>query len=320
MQDKIKTTEKLSMYIQGFRPHFSRSILIQWFVFLILATLSLFFFSDALDKIYFSNSLTNTGLFLNGFILVLFGLGMVRFISVLLRYQGEEKALKQFTSNVAQRRGNLLQAVPAASIIAQRFETLQTMATSQVEINHAALASTLMASESTRTGLLRFVQNTLILCGVFGTIVSLSIALFGASSLLESSVSSSGMGMVIHGMSTALSTTMTAIVCYLAFAYFNGALQNVQTNFLTAVEQLTTTHLVPTLQVTPNSVDRQLASLLRAMALLVQEMQQNEQAIPGLLEKITELADKQTQQHEQSLENMATIEGVLRQGFRLPQA
>ncbi|MDQ6953106.1 MAG: hypothetical protein Q9M15_06245 [Mariprofundaceae bacterium] len=308
------------MHIQGFRPHFSRSIMIQWFIFLIISTLLFFFFNADLEKMYLSNSQTNTGLFLNGLILVLFGLGMVRFISVLLRYQGEEKALKQFAKNIHDADDNLLNHVAPNSIIAQRFETLQGMATSQVEINHSALASTLIASESTHTGLLRFVQNTLILCGVFGTIVSLSIALFGASSLLESSVSSSGMGMVIHGMSTALSTTMTAILCYLSFAYFNGALQHVQTNFLSAVEHLTTTRLIPSLQITPNSIDRQLASLLRAMALLVQEMQQNEQAIPELLQKINELSQTQTKQHEQSFDNMTQIQDILRQGFRLPQA
>ncbi len=308
------------MHIQGFRPHFSRSILIQWFIFLIISTLLFFVFSSGLEKIYLSNNHTNTGLFLNGLILVLFTLGMIRFITVLMRYQGEEKALKTFANNIHKDIKNPLEGVDSKSIIAQRFETLQSMATSHVEINHQALASTLMASESTHTGLLRFVQNTLILCGVFGTIVSLSIALFGASNLLESSVSSSGMGMVIHGMSTALSTTMTAIVCYLSFAYFNGALQHVQTNFFSAVEHLTTTRLIPTLQITPNTIDRQLASLLRAMALLVQEMHQNEQAIPDLLKKITELEHIQTQQHAQSLENMTQIQDVLRQGFRLPHA
>jgi len=308
------------MHIQGFRPHFSRSILIQWCIFLIASAALLFLFSADLEKIYLSNSQTNTGLFLNGLILVLFSLGILRFIYVLLHYQKEEKALHQFAQNLEEGKEDPLEDVAETSIISQRFETIQGMAASQFEINHQALASTLIASESTRTGLLRFVQNTLILCGVFGTIVSLSIALFGASSLLESSVSSSGMGMVIHGMSTALSTTMTAIVCYLSFAYFNGALQQVQTNFLSAVEHLTTTRLIPSLQVTPNSIDRQLASLLRAMALLVQEMKQNEQAIPELLQKFTALSEVQYEQHQQHLDSLAQIQETLRQGFRLPQA
>jgi len=308
------------MSIQGFRPHLSRSVLIQWVIFLILALGLITLFSSDLEKIYLANGVTNSGLFLNGIILILFALGMFRLIALLLRYQREEKALIHFYNNLTQHIESPLQNVEPTSIMAQRFETLQAMAKSHAEINHQALASTLIASESTRTGLVRFVQNILILCGVFGTIVSLSMALFGASSLLESSVSSSGMGMVIHGMSTALSTTMTAIVCYLSFAYFNGALHNVQTNFLSALEQLTTTHLIPKMQITPDTIDRQLASLLRAMALLVQEMHHNQKELPKLLEKITHISEQNDTHHQSHVTQIQALQETLQQGFRLPKA
>ena len=308
------------MPIQNFRPNLSRSVMIQWFIFLILSLFSLFVFSTDLEKIYLSEGQTNTGIYLNGLIIFLFVLGMGRFIMLLVRYQREEKMLRQFHRNISESPDDMLKDLSSSSIIAERFNTLQQMATTHVEINHQALASTLIAAESTRTGLLRFVQNILILCGVFGTIVSLSIALFGASTLLESSVSSSGMGMVIHGMSTALSTTMTAIICYLSFTYFNGALQSVQTNFLSAIEHLTTTHLIPKLQITPDTIDRQLASLLRAMALLVQEMHQNQGEAPKLLEQITQIKQNSEAQHDAAMTQIHALQETLKQGFRLPQA
>ncbi len=308
------------MNIQGFQTHFSRTVLIQWALFLIISSLLLFVFADDLGKIYGMGKPTPVGLGLNGLILGLFSLGMIRWLILVLRYQREEKALQQFHTQFNQDSEQALENIPQESLIFQRFSTLKTMNEQAATIHHQALAATLIASESTRSGLLRFVQNTLILCGVFGTIVSLSIALFGASDLLEHSVSSAGMGMVIHGMSTALSTTMTAILCYLSFAYFHGALQNIQTNLLSAIEQLSTTRLIPSFQTTPNSIDRQLASLLKAMALLVQEMRQNSEAVPKLLSHIEQLERQQQQQHQAQLHATQQLQTTLQQGFRLPKA
>ncbi len=308
------------MHIQGFQEHFSRNILIQWLCFLLGSSALLFFFADDLVKIYGVGQPNQVGFALNGLILGLFALGMVRWLLLILRYQQEEHALQQFCTQFSQNPEQALDGIPERRLIHQRFSTLKSMSEQASDIHHQALAATMMAAESTRGGLLRFVQNTLILCGVFGTIVSLSIALFGASDLLEHSVSSSGMGMVIHGMSTALSTTMTAILCYLSFAYFHGALQNVQTNLLTAIEQLSTTQLIPSVQSTPHSVDRQLANLLKAMALLVQEMRQHSDAVPQLLSHIQTLEQKQQEQHDSQLEAMQQLQHTVQQGFRLPKA
>ena len=101
-----------------------------------------------------------------------------------------------------------------------RYKTLLDLYSRRTAINHNALASTLMAQESSYISFPKFVNNILILTGVFGTIVSLSIALLGASDMLGNINDGDGLGVVIHGMSTALSTTMTAILAYLFFGYF----------------------------------------------------------------------------------------------------
>lgn len=164
--------------------------------------------------IYFREQLTRLGWLINGAIVVLFLTGMAHIVLIVWHYRQEEADVARFLRNLQQCPNRPLQDIDHARLIAQRYDRLQALYDAQQPIDQGALAATLVASESIRQGVPKFVNNTLILTGVFGTIVSLSMALVGASETLENAVSATGMGMVIHGMSTALSTTITAIICY----------------------------------------------------------------------------------------------------------
>jgi len=307
------------MYMQELRQ--SRNILIQMAVAAALTIALGVYFSDVLVMIYFSNQQTSTGYALNGLIIVLFLFAMIRIITLLLAYNREEQALSLFRINLDQQRDDLLEFVPPVSIIARRLEMLEHMRMQHAPIDHQALAAILVAHESTRTGLIRFIHNILILCGVLGTIISLSIALLGASTMLEQTVSSTGMGMVIHGMSTALSTTMTAVVCYLFVTYFFSALQNLQTRVLGDIEQLTTTRLLPMYQVTGEVVTQHALDLVKEALLLVQSLNEKIKAIDmtSLKEGLDQSTTQAQLQHEEMIGQLRMLSSTLQDGFRLPK-
>ncbi len=312
----------------------SRSVLIQMLAVTLLTAGLAVYFSDTLVMIYFSNQQTSIGYVLNGLIFVLFLSAMIRMLVLLFAYNREEQALEHFLTNLDQGQGALLQNIAPAAIIAVRVELLESMRMQGAPVQHQALAATLLARESTRTAFIRFIHNILILCGVLGTIISLSIALFGASSLLEQAVSSTGMGMVIHGMSTALSTTMTAIVCYLFLAYFLSAIQNLQTLLLGRIEEVTATRLLPLYQITEEAVTQHALDLVREAHLLVQSLHDKIDAIdPAAIrveleqsraqaqlqhEAILQQTRSQTQlHHEETLAQLRELSGLLKDGFRL---
>ena len=178
--------------------------------------------------------------------------------------------------------------------------------------------ATMVASESTRLSLPRFVSNILILSGVFGTIISLSIALAGASSLIEND-GISGMGQVIHGMSTALSTTTTAIVCYLFFGYFYLKLTDIQTNLFSAIEQISSQYLIPRFSHKNENMNHQLVELIKSLRQTVANMQVSQKQYLEVAYNVNRI----TTQYDDRINGMSTdlseMKDILRQGFRLPE-
>ena len=299
------------------RHRFSRNTLLLMGLVAMIVIGLLVWQQDLLHTIYLTNQLTTLGLVVNGAILVLFLLGVMRLISLLLHYMREEEALERFVRNLGSDTDDLLTDIPVSRLIARRYLNMRHLHEVRTVIDQNALASTLVAQESTRSSLPKFINNILILTGVFGTILSLAIALLGASDLLGNSVDVHGMGLVVHGMSTALSTTITAILCYLFFGFFYLKLTDAQTNLVSGIEEVTATWLIPRFQVQTESVLNDFSALLDGLQHLVQQMQSAQQAMTASHEGIDSMLHNFQEGQVRLSYDMANIIDLLKRGFRL---
>jgi hypothetical protein len=302
-----------------FKANYSRRVLFQL---VILSTLIGFFMLanlDFLTNVYFKNQATNTGYIVNGSILILFALGLFRVVSLLLRYSIEERALKKFLLNVEKDEVRPTEKISEKSLIHRRYSSVLEISKHNVAVNHSALASTLMATESTHLSLPKFISNILILTGVFGTIISLSISLLGASDIIDSANGISGMSTVIHGMSTALSTTTTAIVCYLFFGYFYLKLTDVQTQLLSGIEQATTLYIMPRFTYQTDSMLHEVGNLVKALHEAANAMATTQIDFAEAGRSLNTLTGTYEERLSQLSEDINTIKALLRKGFRLPE-
>lgn len=307
------------MEIQRLLTSFSTRILTQFGLVILVAAVLIAYHFDVIYPFYAEGQLTNTGIVINGGILLLFLLGIGNIFYNLLRYRREEAAIASFLNNVETQNSDYLQGVPVGSIISQRHATMRTIQSAHGEINHNALASMLNADEATRFGLIRFINNILILTGVFGTIVSLSIALIGASDLIDSADASlGGMGLVIHGMSTALSTTITAIVSYAVFGYFYIRLGDVQTHCLSGVEQLTSIYLLPRYVKSSDDIVHKMGDLIKSVIVAADRLKQTQDSYRDSAVTLQQTIAANQQQADRFADELKQIRHLLREGFRLP--
>ncbi|MGB5277274.1 MAG: hypothetical protein WBO73_11870 [Gammaproteobacteria bacterium] len=302
-----------------FRASYSRSVLLQLILLSILLLLIILINLEFIADIYFRNQATRTGYIVNGSILVLFALGLLRIISLLMRYSLEESALARFLQNVDNEDVRPTEKISKNSLIARRYKSVVEISKHNVAVNHSALASTLIATESTRLSLPKFISNILILVGVFGTIVSLSIALLGASNIIDSADGLGNMGMVIHGMSTALSTTTTAIVCYLFFGYFYLKVTDVQTQLLSGIEQATALYIMPRFTFQADSMLHEVGNLVRALREAAQNMGEVEADFAEAGRKMNNMIGIYANSIDNLDGNINEIKQLLRSGFRLPE-
>ena len=307
------------MDIQRLLTGLSLKIIIQFGVVITAAILLVALNLDLIYPFYFENQLTNTGVVINSAIVALLVIGLGNVFYHLLRYRREENAIAGFVNNVESIRPDLMEGLPAGSMVVKRQLTMQEIQRANGEINHGALAAMLNADEATHFGLIRFINNILILTGVFGTIVSLSIALLGASDLIDSADASlGGMGLVIHGMSTALSTTITAIVSYIIFGYFYTRLNDVQTHCLSGIEQLTSIYLLPRYVKSSDDIVHKMSDLIKSVIYATDKLKQTQDTYQDAATTLQQTINTNQQQVDQLVDEIHGIKQILRDGFRLP--
>jgi len=306
------------MNIETTDHFYTRNILIQIGVVSLVVLGLIVWQRDILAQIYLNNQVSNLGIVINGAIISLFLAGLRRLVMLFFFYNSQEKMLNRFILNIRQ---NIepSQGVDAQALVTQRYRTLLDLHSRRTEINHSALAATLMAGESSRVGFPKFVYHVLILTGVFGTIVSLSVALLGASNMITDITEISGLGVVIHGMSTALSTTMTAIVAYLFFGYFYLRLNDTQTYLISRIEDITATVLLPRFQVQQETVVKDFSDVIRAAAQLVMKLDASQEKYEQTADKLSEVLEQYQVEMQHNSQALEEVVQLLKVGFRLSE-
>ncbi len=334
--------------------NYTRSVLIQMALVFLVVALAAVWQWNLLHQIYFADQVNPIGWIVNGGILVLFAGGLVELIKRFFEYRSQEEDINEFMLNVSEGR-DALHNVRKGSMIAVRYQMLRNLNNRRARINQSALAATLLASESSRNSFLKFVHNVLILTGVFGTIISLSMSLLGASDMLQSgsvlgfadeqTAPTDGLGVMIFGMSTALSTTLTAILAYLFFGYFYIKLTDTQTFLISRVEEVSATILMPHLEHDQDTVARDFSESIRLASELIQKLDQSQKtyaesakafntaiqqmslkigelsaASEGsqeLIETVKQAAAAQSESSGQALAGIGEVIDLLQQGFRI---
>ncbi len=300
------------------RKNQSERILIQVAIVLGVIASAALWQHEYLIELYIRNQLTRVGWVINGAILLLFAMGMGRMIQLFLQYRREEIALNLFSNAVASGDEDTLgDDLPPDSIIGERYWTIAGFFRARTEINHNALAATLLARETSKTSFVKFINNILILAGVFGTIVSLTVALLGASTAMSTTESMRGIDIVIHGMSTALSTTMTAIVAYFLFGYFYLKLLDTQSYILGRIEHETATQMIPRYQVATRSPEQALSEMLSSTVETIEKFNTFINQIQSLGVSQNQMLENFEKLTNQNMEMLGDIRSILRAGFRL---
>jgi len=312
----------------------SRQILVQMvtvlLVAIIVAVMVLIWKFDAVSGVLFGDP---RPLVLNGVIFVLFVLGIWQLIRAVRHYERQEIQINRFLAQRAEGfpTEHVLDEFDDPSLLRDRHAAIKQLFETGAPVDHGAIASIMLASESLQSSFPRFVNNILILTGVFGTVSSLIFALVGATDVLQTAVPGSGMGLLLLGMNTALTTTATAIVCYFFFTFFYQRFTDLQTWVVSRLERAALLFMVPDFTFEPEAVNHQTKLLVEDVRQLVIEMREGmsdmSQAVAHLDEstrtrheqgqQFLERQDNQSAKLDESLSQLAELRRVLVEGFRL---
>ena len=290
---------------------------IQAGVALLLLGALLFWYRAVLADIYWGPLATDLGMIVNGVIVALFVMTFLRIFYLLYDYIREDKAIDRFREQMDFGLTEAGVQHLSRSLVVQRYRALQQ---GQLELEHVQqpmLAAILMNQEMTRLGLVRLVQNVLILLGVFGTVASLSLALVGASDLLTLPRGGGGIILVVRGMATALSTTMTAIAAYLVLTFVSSRLVASQVNVCQRIESLTLRHLMPLLARSSGNLSYNLTLMLKDLRQVAGSLVQVQKFLAPHLEALESESRERRERNKFILEELRGINQALVQGFRL---
>ena len=298
------------------RPSF---MVLQAGVALILFGALLYWQRDVLADVYWGPLATKLGMVVNGVIVALFLVALARIFYLLFAYIREDQSTGKFEEQLDFGLTEAGVEDLSDSLIVQRYRVLQQNQSELDRPQQATLSAILLNQEMTRLSLIRLIQSLLILLGVFGTVASLSLALVGASDLLAFPRNGGGITLVVHGMATALSTTMTAIAAYLVLTLIFSRLVASQSGVCQRIELLTLRRIVPL-------VTREGGNLAHTLALRLKDLNQVAIALAEVQDRLTPHLDalqhERHGQNEHSKEVMEALQKVnqtLKKGFRLDQ-
>ena len=287
-------------------------------VFVLLAIAALIFINiSTLLTFYQEGDISKVGFIINGVIFGLFALGMLRMVLVLVRYIIQNKILFQLTGLLKENAKDPTARLPQHSMAVIRYKAVEWVTKQNAPVNQEALAASSNALENSRLTFIRFVHSTLILAGVFGTVVSLSMALIGAAGLLNSPEGVKEMSTIIGGMSSALSSTITAILCFFVFAYFYLRLNDARIQLLTHIEDMTSMYLIPKVTHSDDGMIRQVTLLTESLNKAADKVLQLEDNFMKIGDKLHVAVDDL--QGKLNSNHLDDIKDLIRKGFHLSE-
>lgn len=295
----------------------AKSTLVQVVLVFLAIAASILINVSSIERLYQAGDISKVGFIINGIIFALFFIGMIRMVVVLLRYTNEHRVLLQLVELLKENTKNPTARLAAKSVAVVRYKNIEWVTQQNAPINQEALAASTNAHENSRLTLIRFVHSTLILAGVFGTVVSLSMALIGAAGLLNSPEGVKEMGAIIGGMSSALSSTITAILCFFVFAYFYLRLNDARIQLLIHIEDMTSLYLIPAVTHSEDGIIRQVSQLTGALNQAAERILLLEDSFLRVGERL-QLAVDDLQSSVNS-GHIGDIKDLIRKGFRLSE-